>query len=67
MGFYYDFIEKPFFTRRFEVKIEKEMNIIVKADHPFIEQEMSSRGYKRFTEMGETYKVEIIRTWGRTQ
>jgi len=61
-GFYYDF-DRPegTFTEQDLRKIEKAMREIVKADSPF-RRELVSReeARRRFLEMGETYKVEII-------
>ena len=60
-GFYYDFARKePFSTEDFE-KIEKKMAELVDADLP-TKKEVWDRdeAIARFTEMGETYKAEII-------
>ena len=61
-GFYYDFARKePFSTEDFE-KIEKKMAELVDADLP-TKKEVWDRdaAIAKFTEMGETYKAEIIR------
>ncbi len=61
-GFFYDFAyERPFTPEDLE-KIEQEMQKIVKEDLP-VERSVMSRdeAVKLFDEMGEKYKVEIIR------
>lgn len=60
-GFYYDFdVERPFTPEDFVV-IEEEMRKIVAAAHPFVRSEWSKAdAVKRFTDMGESYKAEII-------
>jgi threonyl-tRNA synthetase len=60
-GFYYDFdTETPFTTEDLE-KIEKEMSNIAKEKLEITREEISkSEAIKLFTEMGETFKVEII-------
>jgi len=60
-GFYYDFdIERPFEPSDLE-RIEEEMKKITKENIPFIREEVSFDEAKRlFSEMGETYKLEII-------
>ncbi|NQV50362.1 MAG: TGS domain-containing protein, partial [Candidatus Marinimicrobia bacterium] len=60
-GFYYDFdIEKPFTDDQL-VAIEAEMQKIINEDLPVIRVELSrADAIKRFEEMNETYKVEII-------
>ncbi|RLJ17480.1 threonine--tRNA ligase [bacterium endosymbiont of Escarpia laminata] len=60
-GFYYDFArEEPFAPEDLE-KIEQRMREIVKRDLP-LEREVWDRdeAVKKFAEMGEEYKVEII-------
>ncbi|RDH83618.1 MAG: threonine--tRNA ligase [endosymbiont of Escarpia spicata] len=60
-GFYYDFArEEPFAPEDLE-KIEQRMREIVKRDLP-LEREVWDRGeaVKKFAELGEEYKVEII-------
>ncbi len=60
-GFYYDFdTERPFTEEDLE-KIEAEMKVIIKANHPFERHELPrDEARAMFEEMGETYKVEII-------
>src|SRR5512137_1530596 len=61
-GFYYDFArEKPFTPEDLE-KIEAATNEAIKADHPFVREEVSMEAaLALFAAQGETYKVEIIR------
>jgi len=60
-GFYYDFdIEKPFTDEQL-LSIEAEMKKIVDEDLPIERLELSKEeAIKRFEEMNESYKVEII-------
>ncbi len=60
-GFYYDFARKVPFTPDDLETIELKMREIIDRNEPFI-QEVWSReiARKKFQEMGETYKVEII-------
>ncbi|TCK18120.1 threonyl-tRNA synthetase [Thiogranum longum] len=60
-GFYYDFAREEPFTPEDLKKIEKRMSEIVKRNLP-IEREVWTReqAIKTFSELGETYKVEII-------
>ena len=60
-GFYYDFARTEPFMPEDLVEIEKRMHEIVKRDLP-IEREVLDResAIKTFTDLGETYKVEII-------
>jgi len=60
-GFYYDFdIEKPFTDDQL-VAIEAEMQNIINEDLPVTRVELSrADAIKRFEDMNETYKVEII-------
>jgi threonyl-tRNA synthetase len=60
-GFYYDFdVEKPF-TEDDLVKIEAEMEKVIKDNLPFKREEMTAEEAKKmFAAMGENYKVEII-------
>ncbi|MCF7807758.1 MAG: threonine--tRNA ligase [Candidatus Marinimicrobia bacterium] len=60
-GFYYDFdIEKPFTDEQL-AEIEAEMQKIVEEDLPVERMELSrDEAIKRFDEMNEDYKVEII-------
>lgn len=61
-GFYYDFDPKVQFTEEDLVKIENEMKKIVKENEK-IERIVMSReeAIKHFEELGEEYKVEIIK------
>ena len=64
-GFFYDFDPEKPFTEEDLVKIEKEMEKIVKENYPFIRSEMTAEEAKKyFAEKGETYKVEIIEDLG---
>lgn len=60
-GFYYDFdVPEPFTPEDIE-KIEKRMEEIVSEDRPLVRKTVSrSDAVKTFSDMGETYKVEII-------
>jgi threonyl-tRNA synthetase len=60
-GFYYDFDYAKTFTPEDLEKIEKRMQEIVSADHPF-ERRVVSRdeAVALFDEKGESYKVELI-------
>ncbi|MCX8083607.1 MAG: threonine--tRNA ligase [Calditerrivibrio sp.] len=64
-GFYYDFdVETPFKEEDLE-KIEQKMMELSKRDLKITRTDLSSdEAIKMFTEMGETYKVEIIRDLG---
>ncbi len=62
-GFYYDFDKKDGgFTDHDLSRIEDEMRAIIKRKSPF-RREVTTReeAIRRFTELGELYKVEIIR------
>jgi len=61
-GFYYDFdVPKPFTPEDLPV-IEARMAEIIQADHPFVRTEVSqAEAVKMFEDLGETYKVELIR------
>lgn len=63
-GFFYDFAFQDMIKiseTDFE-KIEKEMAAIIKADHPVARQVLSrSQAIEKFTRLGESYKVEIIK------
>jgi threonyl-tRNA synthetase len=61
-GFYYDFArEKPFTPEDLE-RIEAATNQAIKADHPFLREEVSmAAAIELFEGQGEKYKVEIIR------
>lgn len=60
-GFYYDFdVETPFTPDQFET-IEAEMQRIINAAIPFERMDISkAEAIKLFSDMGETYKVELI-------
>ena len=60
-GFYYDFdVEKPFSSEDFPA-IEAEMQRIVNERLPFVRTSMSKAdAIKKFSKMGENFKVEII-------
>lgn len=64
-GFYYDFeCKEPFKPEDFE-KIEAKMTEIVRKALPFTRTEMSSDdAIKHFDDLGENYKVELIRDLG---
>jgi len=64
-GFYYDFdYERPFKEDDLQ-RIEEKMKEIIKADLPFIREEMTSRDAIDFFEgQGEDYKVELIEDLG---
>ena len=61
-GFYYDFdIDHPFTPEDLE-KIERKMAELVKADVPFVRNEVTKdEAIRFFSERGEQYKVEILR------
>lgn len=60
-GFYYDFDSKETFTPDKLANIEKEMEKIIKEDSPFSRFELSREdSLKKFDQMGENYKVELI-------
>ena len=64
-GFFYDFDPEKPFTEEDLVKIEKEMEKIVKENYPFVRSEMTAEEAKKyFAEKGEIYKVEIIEDLG---
>ena len=61
-GFYYDIDTEHTFVPEDLVKIEAEMEKIIKQDLPIIRQEMSREAAVRFfEEKGQHYKVELIR------
>lgn len=57
-GFYYDFDSDPFTPQDVE-KIEKEMEAIVKADHPFARKDVSKSEAKKIFS-SNPYKLELI-------
>jgi threonyl-tRNA synthetase len=60
-GFYYDFDSEHVFTPEDLVKIEKEMQRLVKEKHSFQRREVSrAEALSHFNELGEKYKVELI-------
>lgn len=60
-GFYYDFDYPRGFTPEDLAKIEKKMQEIVKAKHPFECQKVSKdEAHKLFSSMNENYKIEIL-------
>jgi threonyl-tRNA synthetase len=60
-GFYYDFYREKAFTPDDLIKIEERMHEIVKRDLPIVREVLSREEAKQlFTDLGETYKVEII-------
>jgi threonyl-tRNA synthetase len=61
-GFYYDFARETPFTPEDLEKIEKATNEAIKADQPFVREEISmDEAISLFERMGERYKVEIVR------
>ncbi len=60
-GFYYDFdCERPFTPEDLE-RIEAEMRNVVAENQPFVREDVSkAEAVKRFSAMGETYKLEIM-------
>src|SRR5215470_723011 len=61
-GFYYDFQKAEPFTPEDLERIEATMREIVKADYPFVREEMPrERAIAFFEERGEPFKVEILR------
>ncbi|HET7874892.1 MAG TPA: threonine--tRNA ligase, partial [Methylomirabilota bacterium] len=61
-GFYYDFLKSTPFTPEDLEKIEARMREIVKADFPFVREEMPREAAIRFfEERSEPFKVEILR------
>lgn len=64
-GFYYDFDVESAFTPEDLVRIEAKMSELVMADQKVSRQVLSSvEAIKLFSEMGETYKVELINDLG---
>src|SRR5690349_4508327 len=61
-GFYYDFAKATPFTPADLERIEAAMREIVKADHPFVREEMPREAAIAFFEArDEPFKVEILR------
>ena len=60
-GFFYDFSRKDAFVPEDLVKIEKRMKELAATDIPIVRNEISrEEAQKKFSDMGETFKVEII-------
>ncbi|HEV8440304.1 MAG TPA: threonine--tRNA ligase [Methylomirabilota bacterium] len=60
-GFYYDFLKPTPFTPEDLALIEAAMRELVKADYPFVREEMPREAaIKFFDERGEPFKVEIL-------
>ncbi|MEG1501518.1 MAG: TGS domain-containing protein, partial [Clostridiales bacterium] len=60
-GFYYDFDSSHIFTQDDFAAIEKEMSAIVKANLPFVREELSrEKALALFDAKGEKYKLELI-------
>ncbi len=60
-GFYYDFHREEPFTPDDLARIEARMAEIVKADKPFVRQEVSRDDARaRFADMGERFKLELL-------
>ncbi len=60
-GFYYDFEYETTFSPEDLSTIEKRMQEIIKANAPFVRQELSrDEAIALFKEKGESYKVELI-------
>ncbi len=64
-GFYYDFdIDRPFRLEDLP-RIEAKMAEIIKADLPFVREEVSSKqAVEKFAALNENYKVELIKDLG---
>ncbi|MBN1913227.1 MAG: threonine--tRNA ligase [Candidatus Omnitrophica bacterium] len=61
-GFYYDFDKKEPFTDEDLARIEDKMRQIIKADEPFLRQELSKQeAIELFTKLNEDYKVSLLR------
>ena len=60
-GFYYDFDNEQSFTPDQLVRIETEMNKIIKEDLPYQKRELSrEEALAEFNRRGEQYKIELI-------
>jgi len=60
-GFYYDFGKSEPFTPEDLVKIEKQMNEIIKENYKFIHKEVSKEEAKKiFAQKDEKYKLELL-------
>jgi threonyl-tRNA synthetase len=61
-GFYYDFDIEKTFTPEDITAIEREMEKIIRKNSPFLRKEVGrDEALRLFGEMGEPYKVELIR------
>ncbi len=61
-GFYYDFLKPAPFTPEDLERLESAMREIIKADYPFVREEMPREAaIKFFEERDEPFKVEILR------
>ncbi len=61
-GFYYDFARDQPFTPEDLEKIERATNEAIRADHPFVREEVSmDAALGLFERLGEKFKVEIVR------
>ncbi len=61
-GFYYDFARETPFTPDDLARIEQATNDAIKADLPFVREEISmDEALRLFEGMGERYKVEIVK------
>jgi threonyl-tRNA synthetase len=61
-GFYYDFDVSRGFTPEDLERIEERIRRIIKADYPFIRKEVPrEEAINLFEEMGEIYKVELLK------
>ncbi len=61
-GFYYDFARDTPFTPEDLERIERATNDDIKADHPFVREEISmDEAIRLFEKLGERYKVEIVK------
>ncbi len=60
-GFYYDFDREKSFSDEELKEIEKRMKELAKKKLKYVREEMPrNEAYKKFEEMGETYKLEIL-------
>jgi threonyl-tRNA synthetase len=60
-GFYYDFDKQEPFSDEDLLKIEKKMQELIKANQPFIKEELSKQeAIALFKKLNETYKLELI-------
>ena len=67
-GFFYDFFRKDAFVPEDLVKIEQRMKELAAADIPIMRSEISrEEAKKKFSDMGEIFKVEIIESIDPTE